>query len=127
MVRRDLPGKIAASLGEVYRAVANKYYIDELVNATVIRGSMVLAEISSAFDKYVVDGLVNLVGRVGKSLGTGSAWFDRTFVDGAVNGVALATQAFGSLARLVQTGRVQQYATFAVFGFLLAAAWLILS
>jgi hypothetical protein len=75
----------------------------------------------------VVDGAVNLVGRIGNALGTGSAWFDRTFVDGAVNGVALTTQAFGTLARLLQTGRVQQYATFAVCGGLIAAAWLILS
>jgi NADH:ubiquinone oxidoreductase subunit 5 (subunit L)/multisubunit Na+/H+ antiporter MnhA subunit len=28
--RRDLPAKIAQSLGGLYQAVANKYYIDEL-------------------------------------------------------------------------------------------------
>jgi hypothetical protein len=38
----------------------------------------------------------------------------------------LLTQTFGSIARLLQSGRVQQYATYAVFGGLLLAAWLIL-
>ena len=55
-----------------------------------------------------------------------SAWFDRTFVDGAVNGVGAVTQVFGSAVRLLQSGRVQQYAAFAVAGGLAAAVWLIL-
>jgi NADH-quinone oxidoreductase subunit L len=127
MKRRDLPARIAASLGEVYRTVANKYYIDELIDRTAIRACVQLAQGLRQFDSLVVDGLVNLVGRTGRAGGWLAAWFDRTFVDGAVNGVALLTQTFGSLARLVQTGRVQQYATFAVFGGLVVAAWLILS
>jgi hypothetical protein len=122
-----IAGTITATLGEVYVAIVNKYWIDEVVNATVIRGSMLLARGLTVFDKRVVDGLVNAVGRTGKVAGFFSAWFDKTFVDGLVNAVALVTQGFGSIARLVQTGRIQQYATFAVFGSLLAAAWLILS
>jgi hypothetical protein len=47
-------------------------------------------------------------------------------VDGAVNGVGLTTQTFGSVARLLQSGRIQQYATYAVFGGLALAVWLIL-
>ena len=56
-----------------------------------------------------------------------SGWADLRIVDGAVNGVAAVTQVFGAIARLFQTGRVQQYVTFAVAGGLLAAAWLILN
>jgi NADH-quinone oxidoreductase subunit L len=122
-----ITGRVTGTLGEAYHAVANKYYVDEVINATVIRGSMLLARGLSLFDKHVIDGIVNAVGRSGKAAGFISAWFDKTFVDGLVNSVALVTQGFGSAVRLVQTGRIQQYATFAVFGGLLAAAWLILS
>ena len=121
------PANIARSLGEVYVAIANKYYIDEFVNATVIRGTMWLAYAQKWIDENVVDGTVNGVGWINKNLGFAAAWYDRTIVDGAVNGVASTTQAFGSVARLFQSGRIQQYATFAVAGGLAAAAWLILS
>jgi NADH:ubiquinone oxidoreductase subunit 5 (subunit L)/multisubunit Na+/H+ antiporter MnhA subunit len=121
------PAKIARSLGEVYHLVADKYYIDELVNATVIRSVMLLAYLQKWIDEHFVDGVVNGVGRFNKGLGFASAWVDLHIVDGAVNGVALLTQNLGSIARLFQTGRIQQYVSFAVGGGLLAAAWLILS
>ena len=127
LIRRDLPARIAARLGLVYEAVRDKYYVDEVVNATLIRLSMWTSKALSFVDSRIVDGLVNLVGRTGKLAGNLSAWVDRTFVDGAVNGAAGLANAFGSVVRLVQTGRIQQYATFAVGGGLLAAAWLILS
>lgn len=121
------PARIARGLGEVYHAVANKYYIDELVNASVIRLVMTLASVQKWIDEQIVDGFVNAVGWVNKQAGFFAAWFDRTFVDGAVNGIGQTTQIFGSLARLLQSGRIQQYVSFAVAGGLAAAAWLILS
>jgi hypothetical protein len=36
VVRPD-PGRVVAALGQVYTAVRRKYYIDEFVDATVIR------------------------------------------------------------------------------------------
>jgi NADH-quinone oxidoreductase subunit L len=124
--RRDLPAKIARALGLIFETVRDKYYVDEFVDRVVVGGSMVLARTLTWIDRYVVDGLVLTIGRIGKGLGHLSAWFDRTFVDGAVDGVAAMSQAFGSAVRLLQTGRVQQYAVFAVAGAMLAAVWLIL-
>jgi len=121
------PGRITRALGPVYRTVANKYYIDEFVDAVVLRGTVGIAKLLRWFDETIVDGLVNLVGRTGKNLGFFAAWIDKTFVDGAVNGVAGLSQAFGAAFRTLQTGRIQQYATFAIGGALLAAVWLILS
>jgi len=125
-LRRTWAPRIASALGLLYRTVRDRYYMDELVRVTVIRPSFALASFSAAFDRVVVDGLVNLAGRTGRGLGFFSAWFDRTFVDGAVNGVGAVTQVFSSAVRLLQSGRVQQYAAFAVAGGLLAAVWLIL-
>ncbi len=125
--KRPDPARIVSALGEVYHAVANKYWIDELVNLTVIRLTIGLALLQKWIDENIVDGLVNGVGIVTRTLGFGSAWFDLRVVDGSVNGVAATTQAFGSVARLFQTGRIQQYVSFAVAGGVLLAAWLILS
>jgi NADH-quinone oxidoreductase subunit L len=126
VAKRAWPPRIARSLGLVYETVRDRYYFDELVRAAVIEPSFAIARGLALFDRVIVDGLVNLVGRTGRGLGFLSAWFDRTFVDGAVNGVGAVTQVFGSAVRLLQSGRVQQYAACAVAGGLAAAVWLIL-
>jgi len=123
---RPNPENIAGGFGELYVAVANKYYIDEVVDAAVIRMSMLASKLLRWFDETIVDGLVLLVGRTNRSGGGVFAWFDQKVVDGAVNGVGALTQTFGFIARLFQTGRVQQYASFAVAGGLAVAAWLLL-
>jgi NADH-quinone oxidoreductase subunit L len=125
--RRDLPGKFTAALGLVYETVAHRYYIDEVANALVIKPTMACAGLLKLIDEKVVDGLVLLVGAVNRLFGTFMAAFDRVVVDGLVNLVGLVSQTFGAVSRLLQTGRIQQYAAFAVAGGLLAAAWLILS
>jgi len=124
--RRLDPARITSKLGEVYQAVLNKYWIDEVVNATVIKGTMVLSTVQKWIDEKLVDGFVLLVGRISKGLGFFQAWIDKRIVDGAVNGVGNLTQVFGSVVRLFQTGRIQQYASFAVAGGIALAAGLIL-
>jgi len=121
------PAKFTATIAPIYRLVLNKYWIDEFANKTVIRLTVVLAKVLKAFDEYVVDGIVLTVGRINKALGFIHAWFDKTVVDGLVNLVGGLSNTFGAALRLFQTGRIQQYVSFAVGGGLLTAAWLILS
>jgi NADH-quinone oxidoreductase subunit L len=83
--RKDLPQRAGAVSPVLYRAVLNKWYIDEIYNATIIR--------------LVVDG---------------SRWLwrvvDAGIIDGAVNGVAKLWEMAGRAVRPAQTGRVQNYA-----------------
>ena len=125
--RKSIPAKVVGSLGELYTTVVNKYYVDEFVNATVIKSQMVLAYTFKWFDGNVVDGIVNGMGKLHKGLALVMAWIDRTIVDGAVNGAGALAVTAGSLVRLFQTGRIQQYASFAVGGLLLLFAWLFLA
>ena len=127
VMRRDLPRKITDNLGILYTTCRRRYYVDEIATAAVINPSVKLGLMLKWVDEKIVDGLVLLVGRTNKVIGFLSAWFDRIFIDGAVNGVASISQALGAAFRLLQTGRIQQYAAFAVGGGLLTAAWLILS
>jgi len=122
-----MSGGFTKRIALVYGTVRDKYYIDEIVGAVVIRPTLGLCKLFRTVDERLVDGLVLLVGRVNKALSFFWAWFDKTFVDGLVNCVGLLSQAFGAVVRLLQTGRIQQYAAFAVAGGLLTAAWLILS
>ena len=80
----DLPGLVAAKIRPVYKAVYNKFYVDEFYGATFVR--------------VTVDG---------------SRWvwhqFDEKVIDGAVNGTAALWQWAGRVVRPLQTGRVQNY------------------
>ena len=125
--RRDIPAKIVGQLGLVYDAVKNKYYYDELVDATVLKGTMMFALAQKWFDEKIIDGLVLSVAKLNTLFAGLWAWFDKTFVDGLVNLTGLVSQMAGAAFRLLQTGRIQQYAAFAVGGGLLTAAWLILA
>ncbi len=106
-----LPKRIASRLSPVHRLLENKYYIDELYNRTVVRGTLALGRLLWWIDANIVDGLVNLTWRVTLFLfGHGSSLFDRFIVDGAVNGVAFATGAGSRMFRRMQSGFVQNYA-----------------
>ena len=125
--RKWSPDAVTSKLGIVYETVANKYYIDEGVNASVIKGTTKASAIQKWIDENIVDGLVLTVGRFGKGLGFFCAWIDKHIVDGTVNLVGNTTQAFGSAVRLLQTGRIQQYISFAVAGGILVAAFHLLT
>jgi NADH-quinone oxidoreductase subunit L len=80
-----LPGRLVAAFPRTYRLVADKFRIDELYELLVIEPVRVAADILwRVVDVFVIDGLVNLVGRF-------VAWT-------------------GSIFRLAQNGDVQRYA-----------------
>jgi len=93
----------------LFDAIQNKYWVDEIYQASFISWALKLRLILSDMDHWVVDGLVNGVAVLGK----GAAWvtgaIDQHLVDGAVNFVAEGTLAAGNRLRKVQTGRIQSY------------------
>ena len=106
-----VPKRIATALPRLYRAVRNKYFVDEFYEAVFVSG---LIKSGGRFlwevDARVVDGLVNLSAGLTVVASRISSWFDLTFVDGAVNGVADTLQTAWRGMRRVQTGRAQNYA-----------------
>ncbi len=128
-------------LGPVHTVLENKYYVDELYRAVFIRPVIWLAHVFFKFDnRWVIDPIVNAVGRAGVSLAKGMGWFDLVVVDGLVNlagragatvsslsdvvdlrfvdrivdGVGDLVRAGGRFLRPIQTGRVQNYLLVAV-------------
>ena len=101
----------AKRLGGLYTVLRNKYYVDELYGATVIRFTKWLAETFFRIDdKWVVDPIVDAVGSLGRWLSEAlRRFFDTPIVDGAVNGVGYVIDLCGRGLRLTQTGRVQNY------------------
>ncbi len=80
-VKDPLPEKI----GRLSRAMANRFYLDEIYEATVIRFHNFLAAIAGWFDRWIIAGL-------------------------AVRGTHGTTELVGRALRLMQTGNIQTYA-----------------
>ena len=99
MKRRDLPKRIAMGLGPLYAMVDRKYGFDELYAWLFASGARV---IGSGFwrggDQTVIDGLM-------------------------VNGSARLTGWFSGVVRLAQTGLINTYAVYMLFGLQLGVSW----
>ena len=112
----EISDQIRERFAGAHRTLLNKYYVDELYNATVISGTMSGGRGLWTFDRNVVDGAVNGTGWVTVI----SSWFsgltDRTVVDGLVNLVGWIVQESSLVFRRFQTGLVQNYALLMLFG-----------
>ncbi|TWR24679.1 NADH-quinone oxidoreductase subunit L [Mucilaginibacter achroorhodeus] len=95
--------------GLLYRISYNEWYIDRFYNRVIVKFVMWFSNLLYWFDKKVVDGLVHLFTRIGKSLATIAAWLDRNIVDGLLHLIAGIVQAIGNFARRFQGGKVQYY------------------
>jgi NADH-quinone oxidoreductase subunit L len=88
-----------------------RMYFDELYFSVFVAIVMALSWTSAMFDKYVVDGIVNLVGGLVKRSAFLAGWHDKYVVDGAVNGLATLSHDLGAAVRAPQTGRIRMYVT----------------
>jgi NADH-quinone oxidoreductase subunit L len=103
----------------IHTLLYNKYYVDEFVQLVFMKGGWVFISGLRLFDMYVVDGLVNLVGWLGKMWSVIEGWCDKWIVDGLVNLVGIIVKTVGGVARKIQTGYVQNYIFIIVLGVIL--------
>ncbi len=108
--------KFVATFPNLYKTVYNKYFVDEFYQSFFVNGVLKLNNLCAAFDRQVVDGVVNLVGSVSVIYSKVIGWCDGFFVDGAVNMMALATERAGNKLKRLQSGNIQHYAYGAVMG-----------
>jgi len=87
-----LADSLARNLGVIYRTVCNKYYVDEIYDALIV--------------KPIVKGSRLVLWR----------GVDAGLIDGTVNGVGSQAQGLGGWLKLFQSGNIRSYATWVVFG-----------
>lgn len=101
--------KISKWIYPLYKLLHNKYYIDEIYGFIIIKPLMKLAEFINTFDRVVVDGFVNFIGKLTVIFSRAVDIFDIKAVDGVVNKVADVTYLSGKKLRLLQTGNTSSY------------------
>jgi NADH-quinone oxidoreductase subunit L len=92
VVRPGLPEALARSLGPVYTLVYNKFFVDEIYDAAIVRPTLVGSR------EVLLKGV------------------DRVLIDGAVNGTAGQIRGVGGLLKHLQSGNIRSYATWVVVG-----------
>ena len=112
----EVPGRLAARWRGAHAVLFNKYYVDELYDATVIRGTASSARGLWTFDRVVVDGAVDGSGLLTRLASWFSHMADKYIVDGAVNLTGWSAGEGSLVLRRLQTGLVQNYALLMVAG-----------
>lgn len=108
--------KLVQTFRPIYLFSLNKWYFDELYDKTFIALTMGLSKFSGAFDKYVIDGVVNGAAYLTRKVSSIGGLLDKYVVDGLVNAVAYIVGLFGAIFRKFQTGKIESYIMFLVFG-----------
>ncbi len=109
-----------------HQVLTNKYYVDELYDATAIRGTMSGARGLWRFDGLVVDGVVNGTGWLTIAFSWISHVLDKYVVDGIVNLVGWICKEGSYRFRRVQTGLIQNYAFATLFGVFAFVTWFLI-
>jgi NADH-quinone oxidoreductase subunit L len=118
---RDPVQRIPGIGRPIFTILYNKYYFDEIYRGFFIYPTMWLAWFTAKFDyDWVINPIVNFVGRLTAVIADGTAVYDRIGIDGYfVNGIPGLINAVGGQLRLLQTGRAQNYLLILIIGFLL--------
>ena len=110
-----------------HRVLTNKYYVDELYGATVVRGTMEGANGLWSVDRRFVDGAVNGTGWTTIASSWLSHVLDKYVVDGLVNFVAWVCAEASYVFRRAQTGLIQNYAFATLLGVFAFVTWYLLA
>lgn len=121
--RQEIPKRFVEKYPRLHKLVLNKYYVDEIYQALVVRPLLALNEILATFDQVVIDGFVNFIAKCVRALSIVSGFFDKSYVDGLVNLVSDTTLFAGGQLRKIQTGRIQNYLYVAMAGVLVLMIW----
>ncbi len=116
VVSPEVSEGLAERFAGPHRILSNKYYVDELYDATVISGTKAAGRGLWTFDRNFVDGAVNGAGWVTLFTSWLSGLTDKRVVDGAVNAIGWSAEESSYWFRRLQTGLVQNYALLMVFG-----------
>ena len=92
VLRPSLADALSVAFGGLYKLVYNKYFVDEIYDAAVVKPTV-------AGSRAIL-------------------WkgFDVVIIDGLVNGVGTASRSIGAVLKYMQSGNIRSYATWVVFG-----------
>jgi len=114
--RPAIPAHLAARWRGTHTLIFNRFYVDELYDATAVRGTLASARALALLDRRVIDRAVDAAGSLTRIVSWLSHMTDKHVVDGLVNLLGSSASRGSFSIRRVQTGLVQNYALMMVAG-----------
>ena len=112
-----LHGQIAAAWPRLHHLLVHKYYVDEIYDALFVNRIKDLSTALGLFDSKFIDGLgVDGTGWVTLFFSRISMWWDKWIVDGLVNLLGWFPRFLSMPVRMFQTGVFSTYAVFILIG-----------
>jgi NADH-quinone oxidoreductase subunit L len=111
----------------LFRFLANKMWIDEFYDGTIIAFSWIGARFSDWMDRYFWDGLVRGFGAIGQLFGSFTTGVDERGINPGVDETTAGTRGLGRLISAAHSGQIQTYLGAVAIGMLallLLYAWL---
>jgi NADH-quinone oxidoreductase subunit L len=121
-----LAPRLTTRWSRLHALADNRFYVDELYAATVVRGTLAVSAFLFAIDRRVIDAAVDGAGVLTRISAWISHMLDKHLVDGLVGLVAAGAGGGGNLLRRAQSGLLQNYALTMVGGvFVLLTVYLL--
>ncbi len=109
------PDKLAEKIKPLYNLSLNKWYFDEIYDATFVALTLGISRLFAWIDAHIIDGIVDGSASLTRYISSFSGKFDNVVVDGLVNSTAYFSGFVGLVFRRIQTGKVQTYIVLVVF------------
>src|SRR6266516_4559306 len=109
---RDRPAEIDPleyAQPALFRFLANKMWIDELYDRTVIAFSWMGARLSDWMDRYLWDGLVRGFGAIGQLFGIFTTSVDERGINAGVDETTAGARGLGRMMSAAHSGQIQMY------------------
>ncbi len=110
------PAEVSKRFGPMHKIISNKYYFDEIYAVGVVGSLKKLNHALSWFDKNVLDAVVNLTALITRFVAFVSSLFDTYVIDGLVNFWRGFIRSASAVLRLLQTGNARDYITWSIVG-----------
>ena len=105
----SIPREELRAIVDAVRTLGGFVVVDEIYQGSVVKWFMGLRLLFAEMDTWIVDGLVNGISVITRTVSWINGAIDHYLVDGLVNFVAEGTLAAGAKLRTAQTGRIQNY------------------
>ncbi|WP_134091241.1 NADH-quinone oxidoreductase subunit L [Olivibacter sp. XZL3] len=95
--------------GRLYEFSAAQWYLNVMYEKGIVKPLLKVSKMLYAFDRTIVDGLVDTGAGTVRWFANTAQWLDRALVDGLVNGVGKAAVFAGGVLRGSRKGKIQYY------------------
>ncbi len=119
-----LRSKIIGAWPRLYNVLVHKYYVDEIYDALFVNRIEDLSTTLSVVDAKVIDGVgVDGAGWMARVLSRISMWWDKWVVDGLVNLIGKINLGLSVPVRMLQTGMFSSYALLILLGLVILLSY----